>query len=72
MAREKLCVGIDIGASAIKLCQLKKSKKGFVLEHFGMLPLPPEAVVDGALMNTECPDTESATCLCLIRCPGTR
>ncbi|MEL6548055.1 MAG: type IV pilus assembly protein PilM, partial [Myxococcota bacterium] len=52
MAREKLCVGIDIGASAIKLCQLKKSKKGFVLEHFGMLPLPPEAVVDGALMNS--------------------
>ncbi|MEM6731629.1 MAG: type IV pilus assembly protein PilM [Myxococcota bacterium] len=52
MAREKLCVGIDIGASAIKLCQLKKTKKGFVLEHFGMLPLPPEAVVDGALMNS--------------------
>ncbi len=52
MAREKLCVGIDIGASAIKLCQLKKTKKGYVLEHFGMLPLPPEAVVDGALMNS--------------------
>lgn len=52
VAREKLCVGIDIGASSIKLCQLKKSKKGFTLEHFGMIPLPPEAVVDGALMNS--------------------
>lgn len=52
MAREKLCVGIDIGASAVKLCQLKRTKKGHVLEHFGMVPLPPEAVVDGALMNS--------------------
>ncbi|MEL6339684.1 MAG: type IV pilus assembly protein PilM [Myxococcota bacterium] len=52
MARQKLCVGIDIGASAIKLCQLKKVKRGHVLEHFGQIPLPPEAVVDGALMNS--------------------
>jgi type IV pilus assembly protein PilM len=52
MAREKLCVGIDIGASSVKLCQLKSSKKGYVLDHFGMVPLPPEAIVDGALMNS--------------------
>jgi type IV pilus assembly protein PilM len=52
MAREKLCVGIDIGASAVKLCQLRSSKKGYILESFGMVQLPSEAIVDGALMNS--------------------
>ncbi|MBI5508413.1 MAG: type IV pilus assembly protein PilM [Deltaproteobacteria bacterium] len=51
MAREKLCVGIDIGASSVKLCQLKVSKGGQALVNFGLVPLPSEAVVDGALMN---------------------
>ena len=52
MAREKLCVGIDIGASSVKLCQLRNSKRGYVLENFGLVPLPSEAIVDGALMNS--------------------
>jgi type IV pilus assembly protein PilM len=52
MAREKLCIGIDIGASAVKLCQLKKRKQGYHLDAFGHVPLPTETVVDGALMNS--------------------
>lgn len=52
MARDKLCVGIDIGASAVKLCQLRSTKKGYQLENFGMVALPSEAIVDGALMNS--------------------
>ena len=52
MAREKLCVGVDIGASSVKLCQVKKSGRGHVLERFGMVSLPSETVVDGALMNS--------------------
>ncbi len=52
MAREKLCVGIDIGASSIKMCQLKRSKRGLELEAIGHAPLPTETVVDGALMNS--------------------
>jgi len=51
MARERLCLGIDIGASSVKLCQLKRGKRGTVLVHFGLVPLPSEAIVDGALMN---------------------
>ncbi|MEK7706009.1 MAG: type IV pilus assembly protein PilM [Myxococcota bacterium] len=51
MARDKLCVGIDIGASSVKLCQLRRVKRGFALEHFGLAPLPSEAIVDGAVMN---------------------
>jgi len=52
MARDRLCVGIDIGASSVKLCQLKGTKGSYQLQHFGLVPLPTEAVVDGALMNS--------------------
>ena len=52
MAREKLCVGIDIGASSIKVCQLRRSKGGLALDALGHAPLPNETVVDGALMNS--------------------
>ncbi len=51
MAREKLCVGIDIGASAVKLCQLRRGKKEVMLEQFGHVSLSPGTVVDGAVMN---------------------
>ena len=52
MAKRKLCIGIDIGASAVKLCQLSKGNSGLMLDCFGLAPLPPETIVDGALMNT--------------------
>jgi type IV pilus assembly protein PilM len=51
MAREKFCVGIDIGASGVKLCQLKRKKDEFILEHYGHVALPPATIVDGAMMN---------------------
>lgn len=49
---QKLCVGIDIGASSVKLCQLARVKRGYALERFGVVPLPSETIVDGALMNS--------------------
>jgi type IV pilus assembly protein PilM len=52
MAKSKLTVGLDIGSSSVKLVQLKEKRGGFVLEAFGSAPLPPEAIVDGALMNS--------------------
>jgi type IV pilus assembly protein PilM len=48
----KLCVGIDIGASSVKLCQLARVKKSYNLERFGVVSLPSETIVDGALMNS--------------------
>jgi type IV pilus assembly protein PilM len=55
MAKGKLAIGLDIGSNSIKLIQLKEQRKrgevGFSLQSFGMKPLPPEAIVDGALMN---------------------
>jgi type IV pilus assembly protein PilM len=52
MAKGKLALGLDIGSSSVKLIHLKDAKKGFTLEAFGVAPLPPEAIVDGALMNS--------------------
>jgi type IV pilus assembly protein PilM len=48
----KLCIGIDIGASSVKLCQLARVKRGYTLERFAVVPLPSETIVDGALMNS--------------------
>jgi type IV pilus assembly protein PilM len=52
MAKGKLAVGLDIGSSSVKLVQLKEKRGGFALHAFGTAPLPPEAIVDGALMNS--------------------
>ncbi len=52
LGKKKSVVGIDIGSSAIKLVELKPTKKGYELVHFRMVPLPAEAIVDGAIMNS--------------------
>jgi type IV pilus assembly protein PilM len=56
MAKGKLALGLDIGSNSVKLIQLREQRRrgqvGFVLHSFGMKPLPPEAIVDGALMNS--------------------
>jgi type IV pilus assembly protein PilM len=52
MAKSKLAVGLDIGSASVKLVQLKEKKGGYALVAFGTAPLPPEAIVDGALMNS--------------------
>jgi type IV pilus assembly protein PilM len=56
MAKGKLALGLDIGSTSVKLVQLKEVRRhgetGFNLNAFGMRTLPPEAIVDGALMNS--------------------
>ena len=49
MARN--CIGLDIGSSSIKAVQLKKSKRGWQLQAFGMEPLTPQTIVDGTIMD---------------------
>jgi len=43
--------GLDIGSSSLKLAELKKTSRGYQLVHAGMAPLPPDAIVEGAIMN---------------------
>ncbi|PYQ02540.1 MAG: pilus assembly protein PilM [Acidobacteria bacterium] len=48
-------VGVDIGSSAIKVVELKPGGKGgneYQLTNLGLEPLPPEAIVDGAIMDS--------------------
>ncbi|MFZ5468521.1 MAG: type IV pilus assembly protein PilM [Myxococcota bacterium] len=56
MAKGKLALGLDIGSTSIKMIQLKEQRRrgqlSYALQSFGMKPLPPEAIVDGALMNS--------------------
>ena len=49
---KKGIIGLDIGSNSIKVAELKETKKGYFLENFGEVPLPPESIVDGALMNS--------------------
>jgi type IV pilus assembly protein PilM len=52
LPKKKEIVGLDIGSSSIKLVELKQGKKGYRLQNLAVSPLPPEAIVDGALMDS--------------------
>ncbi len=51
MAEGKNLVGVDIGASSIKVVQLKESRKRYAVARYGYAPLPPQTIVDGHVMN---------------------
>ncbi len=53
--KKKGLVGLDIGSSAVKAVELKAGGKGgaeYQLVSLGMEALPPEAIVDGAIMDS--------------------
>ncbi len=52
MTKGRNCVGLDIGSSGVKMTVLKSTKGGLRLEAFDHAKLPPETIVDGALMNS--------------------
>lgn len=51
MLGKKNVVGVDIGSHSVKICQLKDTSKGLQLMTFDSVVLPPEGIVDGAVMN---------------------
>ncbi len=48
----KESIGLDIGSSYIKAVQLKERKGGYELELFDMLPLSPELIVEGSIIDS--------------------
>lgn len=46
-------VGLDIGSHAIKLAEIEDTKKGRVLKNFGIIGLPQDAIVEGAIKEME-------------------
>lgn len=51
-SKKKNVIGLDIGSSSIKLVELTEGKNGYRLQNLAISPLPPEAIVDGALMDS--------------------
>ena len=52
IGKSKQVVGLDIGSSAVKAVELKKSGKGIEVDKLGMELLAPDIVVDGAIVDT--------------------
>ena len=53
LSQKNLVVGVDIGSHAVKVCQLKKSDKGYSVVAVGSSVLPEGAVDDGTLIEPE-------------------
>ncbi len=50
--KKKDVVALDIGSSSIKLVQMSQTKSGWNLEKLGIAHLPPEAIVDGSIIDS--------------------
>jgi type IV pilus assembly protein PilM len=49
--KSKPIVGLDIGSSAVKAVELKPSGKGYRVAAFAVEPIPPDSIVDGAIID---------------------
>ena len=50
--RSRSAVGLDIGSSAVKAVELKPAGKGFRVAAFACEPVPPDSIVDGAIIDS--------------------
>lgn len=50
--RPRNLVGLDIGSSAVKAIELKSSGKGYRVAAIGVEPVPPDSIVDGAIIDS--------------------
>jgi type IV pilus assembly protein PilM len=51
--KPKTVVGLDIGSSAVKAVQLKAVGRGYRVAAYGSESVPPDAIVDGAIIDSE-------------------
>jgi type IV pilus assembly protein PilM len=53
-SRSRPAIGLDIGSSHVKLMEMEQDARSgrWRLINFGLAPLPPEAIVDGSVMNS--------------------
>ena len=49
--RSKSVVGLDVGSSAVKAVELKAVGKSYKVVAFGNEPIPPDSIVDGAIID---------------------
>lgn len=53
LGRRPRLFGLDIGASAVKLVELKRARQGYALLHAAIEPLPPGVVSEGVVRDTQ-------------------
>jgi len=51
LGKPKAVVGLDIGSSAVKAVELKAAGKSFKVSAFASEPVPPDSIVDGAIID---------------------
>jgi type IV pilus assembly protein PilM len=51
LGKSKAVVGLDIGSSSVKAVELKASGKTFKVVAFATEPVPPDSIVDGAIID---------------------
>jgi type IV pilus assembly protein PilM len=51
LGKSKSVVGLDIGSSAVKAVELKAAGKGYKVVAFAVEPVPPDSIVDGAIID---------------------
>jgi type IV pilus assembly protein PilM len=51
LRKARSLVGLDIGSSAVKAIELKPSGKSYKVTAFGSEPVPPDSIVDGAIID---------------------
>jgi type IV pilus assembly protein PilM len=51
LGKSKTVVGLDIGSSAVKAVELRSVGKGFKVIAFAIQPVPPDSIVDGAIID---------------------
>src|SRR5574340_617310 len=52
LAKKKNAVALDIGSSSGKVVQMNQTKRGWDLVKVGFAELPPEAIVDGSIIDS--------------------
>ncbi len=50
--KKKDAIALDIGSNSIKVAQMNQTKKGWELVKLGLAELPPEAIVDGSIIDS--------------------
>jgi len=50
--RSKAVVGLDIGSSAVKAVELRPAGKAYRVVAYGIEPVPPDSIVDGAIIDS--------------------
>jgi len=51
LGKSRACVGLDIGSSCVKAVELRPAGKGYRVAAFGMEAVPPDSIVDGAIID---------------------